>query len=132
MIAKPSIKPGIVVHMDPETLLAGGSTTTAPDGVRVKDVHYFICLDRTEAWAKWIPCFTDNGPERQAIQQQEKTGHPGWTQGGSYYHPAQLWDAPHEAAIEAAKVGNDLSKPNARNGVTDAALARVRAHAGLV
>ena len=48
VIGKPSIVPGVVVHMDPETLIAEGGSTNAPNDIRVQDVHYFICLVRDE------------------------------------------------------------------------------------
>ncbi len=131
VISRPGIQPGIVLHLDPSTLEAEGATYSVERSYRVDNEHYFVCLVRDDERAKWIPVFSNAGDGREELAQAEKQGHPGWTRGTSFYHPAQIWDAPHDAVIEAARVGNDLSRAGQRNAITTAALDRIRGQAGV-
>jgi hypothetical protein len=110
------IKAGLVLHLDPDVLEVKGGTFTCKPVSRVQDGHFFVCLSTSDGEATtWLPLFSNPGDGREALALTGRTGYPKWTRGTFYWHHDQVWAAPHEAVIAAAKAGGDMSRAGARN-----------------
>lgn len=118
MLDVAEIQPGLVLHMRPTVLSARGATCTVPRSYWVQGNHFFVCLSVSGATSRWMPCFSDNDlGDRSEIATAARSGHPKWTDGSCYFHPAQVWEADHAAVRAAKKAGGDMSKPGSRNRV---------------
>lgn len=113
MITEDEIGMELVLLLDPDTLEQSGGTYGCPPAFRVQGEHFFLCIEADDANGRWVPLYSKPGKDRVAISTQGRTGHPKWVEGTVYYHPAQVWFAPHQAVVAAA-VG-DWSKTNSRN-----------------
>jgi hypothetical protein len=114
---------GLVLHLDPDRLLADGGTCTCGDKERVQGPHFFACVSRDpkSKTGVWVPFFGDTGTDRVEVAASEKTGHPKWTKGVTYYHPTQTWTVPDAAIEPAARAGKDASRQGSRNRLKKAA-----------
>ena len=117
---------GLVVHLDPERLIAEGGTYTCSDARRVRGGHFFLCLSAADSRGSWLPLYSNNGPGREALPTRGRVGHPKWTQGTFYRHGGQLWEASNRAIVDAAETGNDLTAPGNRNTLSEESIPRIR------
>lgn len=115
MITEAELEPGLVLHLDPDELLAQGATFTCSESKRVRGGHFFLCLSVEENAGRWLPLYSNMGIGRQALEQTSRTGHPKWTNATCYWHGGQVWNAPHSAVVVAAIAGDDKSTPGSRN-----------------
>ena len=106
---------GIVLHLDPITLEANGGGTSVAPAIKVQAHHFFVCLGRLDQGWRLLPCYSDDGPGRISVDASLKSGHPKWTTGTTYFHPAQVWVASATAIEAAALAGTDRSRPGRRN-----------------
>jgi hypothetical protein len=106
---------GVAIHMDPDVLQAGGATFTCSKAQRVQKPHMFLCIDATARKGKWIPLFSQTAHGRQLLSKSGRTGHGWWTSGTFWYYLSQIWEAPHEAVVEAAEAGKEVTKRGDRN-----------------
>ena len=109
------IGPGLLLHLDPDTLESGGGTYTCEPSRRVRGPHFFLCIAATATGARWLPLYSEAGVGRTEIPQAGRTGHPKWTNGTFFYHRAQVWSAGPSAVAAAAAAASDLSQPGQRN-----------------
>jgi hypothetical protein len=119
MIATHEITDGLVLHLDPDELEAEGGVCTGAGRARVQGTHFFVCIAADEESGNWVPLFSVAGPYRDLVPYDEKRGHPTWCKSTTYFHTKQVWQAPHSAIVAAAIAGGDLSRPGARNALTD-------------
>jgi hypothetical protein len=110
----PEITPGLVLHLDPDTLLALGADCTSLSDIRVRGPHFFLCLSVSGAVSRWIPLYSRAGPGRVELA-GHRVGHPKWTTQSAYFHPGQVWTASHQAVVNASVAGGDLSSRVRRN-----------------
>lgn len=127
MLAVKEIRPGLVLFLDPETLLALSACCDASLNHLVRTPHYFLCFQRNDTHGVWAPCSTKPAENREPIAQCEKRGHTHWKQGTSYCDIRQDWLIPHSVAVAAATTARDASQRGIRNAVTSAGLARLLA-----
>jgi hypothetical protein len=116
------IGPGLVLHLDPDTLEDEGATFTGAPENRVEDFHFFVCVSHWDGAGEWLPLFPRPGTGRIKLPAEGRNGHRKWTEGSSYYHRDQLWSASDAAVKAAAKAGGDLSKPGQLNRLDPALL----------
>ena len=116
------IVPGIVLHLDPDTLSDRGGTYTCTDAQRVQGGHFFICLSVDDGAGKWLPLYSNPGVGRDELTVNGRTGHPKWTKGTFYWHRDQVWTAPSVAVVAAASDGGDMSRPGSRNQLDESHL----------
>lgn len=109
------IASGIVLHMDPDVLVRAGASYTCEPDRRVLGPHSFLCLAANEVKGAWVPLFSRPAHERVAISRAGRTGDQSWRLGTYYFHPGQVWVAPHSAVIDAAVAGGDRTRPGNRN-----------------
>ncbi len=122
MIQSPEIRDGLVLRLDTDELESRGARCASEAAHRVMGPHFFLCVAADETAGNWVPLFPDPGPWRDVLGNEHKTGPAGWRSSETYFHKEQVWQAPHEAVVEAAIVGGDLSKPGERNFVNDAGI----------
>ena len=120
MIQSNEIRDGIVLRLDPDELEARGARCASDPAYRVQAAHFFLCVAADDAAGNWVPLFPDPGPRRDILPNDHKSGPAGWCASETYFHTEQVWQAPHNAIVEAAIVGGDLSQPGERNFVTQA------------
>jgi hypothetical protein len=111
------LAPGLVLHLDPATLEQAGGQTAVHAGLKVQDSHFFLCLAEESGTWRLVPCYSALGPDRLPIEEANKSGHPKWTAGTTYFHPKQVWTANAGAIEAAAKAGGDMSRPGKRNWI---------------
>lgn len=109
------IKKGIVLHLDPESLRSGGGKSTGLPECSVRGVHFFVCISHAEQSGVWMPLFSEPGNDRVAVPTVGRRGHANWMLGTSHIHLKQAWFASDSAVVEAARAGNELSRPGKRN-----------------
>lgn len=107
--------PGLVLRLDPKTLMAQGATYTGMDDAELSPQQYFVCIESTPRDALWVPLFAASGPGRKGILPAAKSGHDRWSRYSSFYDPAQVCRVTHKAAQKAAEVAFDESSPKAPN-----------------
>ncbi len=110
-------EPGLILHLDPDTLLKNGATYTCEADLAVKDHHFFVCIAADPKGGVWVPIYSVGGAGRVEIKAENKQGHAKVTSGSSYYHPAQAWRASHKAVQLAARAAKDQSTPKEPNMV---------------
>lgn len=115
MITEAELVPGIVLHLDPETLMAERGSYTCSDEVRVQGGHFFVCLSMDGDVGSWLPLYSKPGVGRVKLTSDGRTGHPKWTDAPNYWHRDQVWTAPSSAVIAAAAAGGDMSRAGSRN-----------------
>lgn len=111
--------PGLVLRLDPKTLMAQGATYTGKDDEELSPQQYFVCIETTPRDALWVPLFAAAGPGRKGILPTAKSGHHRWSRYSSFYDPAQVCRITHKAAQKAAEVAFDESSPKAPNKMAD-------------
>ncbi len=111
------IQPGLVLHLDPATLIAAGATASCPADKRVVGGHFFVCVTTAkDGSSTWIPTYSNRAIGNVEIPSAAKSGHIKWTGTPSYYSPHQVWTVPTAAAVaDAARVGRDASRQRQRN-----------------
>ena len=119
MIQSAELRDGLVLRLDPDELESRGARCASEAAHRVMGPHFFLCVAADETAGNWVPLFPDPGPWRDVLVNEHKAGPAGWRSSETYFHQQQVWQAPHEAVVEAAIVGGDLSKSGERNFVTD-------------
>lgn len=119
MISEDEIDLGLILHLEPDHLEAGGGSYSCPAHMRVKGPHFFLCTAADEDVAVWLPLYSNPGIGRVELSREGRSGHPKWKNGTFYYHPDQVWGAPHAAAGNAAAAGGDLSAPDSRNFLSE-------------
>lgn len=124
-VTEAEISPGLVLHLDPDELIAAGATYTCAEAERVRGGHFFVCLKTNGQLSRWLPVYTDDGPGRVEILATDRRGHAKWTGGTCYYHPSQVWDAANAAIPGAAAEGRDQSRRGSRNQILRAAVAKL-------
>lgn len=122
MLDVAEIKRGLALHLDPATLSAGGATVTCAKTLWAQGGHFFVCLGVTGDSSRWLPLYSTKADDRIEIKQTQRTGHPKWTQGSCYWHPAQVWTVANAIVVQAAVAGKDMSKTGARNTVVGTAV----------
>jgi hypothetical protein len=81
-VSDSEISRGLVLHLDPDALVAAGATFSCPEALRVQGSHFFVCVDAGDAeTTRWVPLYTKSGPERVAIDTAGSSGHPKVTEG---------------------------------------------------
>ena len=108
---------GLVLHLDPDCLQLHGATCSCAPAFRVQGQHFFVCIDATPGQTRWLPLFSRPGPGRLMLASAGASGHPKWSRGVYYYHPAQVWTAAGAAIAEAAARAHDKSRRGARNSM---------------
>ncbi len=111
------IRPGIVLHLDPETLLAQGAIYSCDDDRRVIGCHFFLCIEVTGECGRWLPLYSRDGFGRVRLSQLGRSGHSKWVTSECHFHEDQVWRATHQAVVAAARVGHDFSEPGRRNRI---------------
>jgi hypothetical protein len=109
------IQEGLALHLDPEVLEQHGGTYSCPRALRVENHHVFLCIEAFATRGRWLPLYSEMATRRRVLPTAGRTGHPFWVSGTFHYHEQQVWSAPHEAVIEAARAGHDMSRPGSRN-----------------
>ena len=109
------IAPGLVLHLDPDTLLEHEATVTGRPECRVQGRHSFLCVEVTGDDSQWCPLFSRPGPNRVELPRSGRRGHRAWVEGTSHLHPSQVWTVSTDAVVAAAKNGGDKSTPRQRN-----------------
>lgn len=112
------ITPGLVLHLEPSVLVAGGATCTCTEDRRVRGPHWFVCVEINGESGRWWPIYSRNGVGRVVLTSRGRSGHPKWTSSECYYHTGQVWSAPHRVIVAAALVGHDLSTKDCRNRIS--------------
>lgn len=115
MLNEAEIIPGLVLHLDPDTLENEGGTYTCTKSLRVQHGHFFLCLSATDTTGRWLPLYSEDGDGREKLGPDGRSGHSKWTKGTTYWHPAQVWTASHAAVVAAATDGGDMSRAGSRN-----------------
>ncbi len=127
-VAPGEIKRGLVLHLDPDELVAHGGSTNVDEALRVRGQHFFLCLTSNGQDSRWLPLYTSGGKDRVELPRAARDGHPKWTDGSCFYHPEQVWSAPIHAVIAAAIAGQDKSTPAQRSTVKLDAVPRIPMH----
>lgn len=109
--------PGLVLRLDPKTLVQHGATYTGRDDEELTPQQYFVCVDSNAKDALWVPLFAAPGPGRKGIAETAKSGHGRWTKYSSFYDASQVCRFGHKAAQRAAEVAYDESTPKAPNRI---------------
>jgi len=125
MITDAEITPGLVLHLDPDTLAAQGATCTCTVGQRVQGGHFFLCLEVEGELAVWVPLYSNDGVGRSQLSANGRSGHRKWTTGTFYWYHGQVWRAPHPAVVAAADAGGDMSRAGSRNKLAQASLPKL-------
>lgn len=115
MITEAELIPGLVMHLDPDTLLAQGGTYSCSDDQRVRGGHFFLCLSVQGSLGCWLPLYSNPGVGRTQLTADGRSGHPKWTSGTFYWHQDQVWTAMYSAVVAAAAAGRDMSRAGSRN-----------------
>lgn len=108
---------GLVLHLNPDVLLAQGGYCSCTEDRRVRGNHWFVCVSVVGAQAQWCPLYSRDGIGRFALPAAGRSGHPNWVSSRCFFHPAQVWSASFEAVRAAALAGNDLSTRQCRNRI---------------
>jgi hypothetical protein len=112
------IVPGLVVHLDPRTLLGEGARTSASRSQRASSFHYFVCLAPYRDGWLWMPLSSKEVPgERLPLYPRDKTGLATFVRGVSHVVATQVWWFTLPMLAHAAEVGHDHSTPRCRNHV---------------
>lgn len=107
---------GLVLHLDPDTLLDHEATCSSPHPYRVNAPHFFVCVDvRGIDSACWVPLFSNPGPGRRRVPGGGRDGHPKWVDSIVHWHKWQMWCASNTSVRRAAADGWDQSRPGSRN-----------------
>jgi hypothetical protein len=119
-MSRPELSPheidvGLAVHLDPDALEQGGGTYTCPRALRVQGAHTFLCIEAFATRGRWIPLYSMMATNRKILPAGGRRGHAGWVDGTFHYHQGQIWSAPHEAVVDAARAAHDMSLPGQRN-----------------
>ena len=109
------IIPGLVLHMDPDTLTSMGATYTCAENRRVRGPHFFLCVGVCQDHSRWLPLYSKDGVDRMLLPRAGRTGHPKWTTAECHYHVDQMWLVTFDAVEAAAEAGEDRSSPARRN-----------------
>jgi hypothetical protein len=110
------IRPGLVLLLDPDVLLAHGAVPSIEN--RVKGMHFFVCTSVEDDGSTWTPTFSKFVPGRVSIPPTSKIGHPKWTTGESFFELSEVWTNVTAVAVAvAADAANDLSTQRQRNRV---------------
>jgi hypothetical protein len=112
------IAPGLVLHLQPDVLMAKGGRFVADREQRIMGRHYFVCLAVENGTGTWAPATTKDGPGHVPLDKAGATGMPTWVNTPSYLSMDGMLTAPHEAVAVAALAGHDLSKPGRRNRIS--------------
>jgi hypothetical protein len=83
-VSEEEISSGLVLHLDPEALLASGAPFTCAEMERVRGGDFFVCLKSNGQRSQWLPVYRDDGPGRIEIPMGDRVGHPSWTGGTCY------------------------------------------------
>ncbi|MFB3301883.1 hypothetical protein [Pseudomonas sp. AMR01] len=113
---------GLVLHLDPPVLESEGGTYTCNPTVRVQDQHFFVCIAVNTNTSRWLPLYTEPGEGRTNIASTRKHGHKKWTEGPTYWHKDQVWEATSHAVYLAAGRAHDKSRKGSRNYIDPSAL----------
>src|ERR1043165_6193614 len=105
MVTEQELNFGLVLHLDPDVLEAHGATYSCDEKHRVKGHHFFVCTGADEETGLWLPLYSNTGIGRIKFPDEGRSGHPKWTEALCYYHPDQVWTAPHGAIVRAAEAG---------------------------
>jgi hypothetical protein len=108
------ISPGLVLHLQPEVLLAKGGRFENPTP-RIAGTHYFLCLVKEDGMGTWAPLYSRMADGRELLDKAGAVGLHHWLSKPSYIEFAHTLRAPHEAVAAAALAGHDLSTPSNRN-----------------
>lgn len=119
MINANEIDLGLVLHLDPDELLAHGATYSCADALRVKGDHFFLCVGADEQGGIWLPMYSKPNVGRIEVSHTGRQGHPKWRNGKFHYHPGQVWSASHEAIVHTAISAADCSSAGNRNRLAD-------------
>ena len=111
------IVPGIVLHLDPDTLVSDGAECTCTEAQRVRGCHFFLCVRATGEHSRWLPLYSRAGLNRVQLSQRGRSGHPKWMAFECYYHTGQVWCATHKAIAAATLAGQDRSERQRRNRI---------------
>jgi len=127
LMVESDIAPRVVKHLDPDVLEQHGAKYTCPQKRRVTRAGCFICLSEADGTGRWLPVFGSTGSGRISLRPSDRTGDAKWRLRDAYWHPGQVWNAPHTAVLAAAKAGHD---DGVRRGVTLDALRAIEGDLG--
>ena len=116
-ITAADITAGLVVHLDPSTLLQHAATPSPAAARVVIGAHFFLCYaaDPDRSW--WTPLYTKRSKKRIELSRWGRSGHEKFTGERFEYDPEQTWVATPEAIMLAARAGRDRSRIGLRNRV---------------
>ena len=103
------IKPGLILHLDPDTFEKEGATYTCAPQLRVRGGHFFLCISSSKDLSQWLPLYSEQGVGRKEIPRKGRTGDSKWTTASCFWHKDQVWTASGKAALAAAIAGGDMS-----------------------
>jgi hypothetical protein len=126
MLTATEVEAGLVLHLDPDVLEQRGGTYTCGSDLRVQEGHFFVCLSVSGGAGVWLPLYSKSGVGRQPLAATGRSGHAKWTKGTFFWHTDQVWTAPHDAVVAAAKAGGDMSRSGSRNLLAPQALPRLK------
>ncbi len=116
------LRPGLVLHLDPNALEQRGGQFTCSPSHRVKGGHFFILLvHEDDAWTM-APLYEEDRRKARVPVGRDRSGHGKWTDGTFHVDRLQTWSAPPAAIIKAARAGDDRSAPGARNRLNEPSL----------
>ena len=118
---------GMMVTLCPKTLLGLGGKPSGPADRWVVGNHFFICLEAGDKRCRMLPLYSHDGPGRDSLSTDGRTGHPKWTEGTFFFHPVQTWVASRVSIARAAAVAGDLTRSGTRNMLAEELLPQIDA-----
>ncbi len=107
--------PGLVLQLDPKTLVTYGAFAALPADTTLSAHQYFLCISTDAKEGLWVPLFAGPGPGRKGIAATAKTGYAQWTRHSSFYDPGCIIRVGHKGAQRAADAAYDRSSPKSPN-----------------
>ena len=114
------IQRGLVLYLDPETLLVKGAVCTSPRKKQVVGKHRFVVVSAENGDITLMPLYSRSSGERIEIPKFGRRGHPQWTQGEAFAYPRQIWRADAATIVAAFYAAGDLSTSGTRSTVLEA------------
>jgi hypothetical protein len=119
MIEPHEITRGLVLHLEPDVLVASGARFTCELLHRVHGPHAFLCIEAGAEGGRWLPLYSRMTTGRQPLPAHGKRGDPWWVLGTFHFDPRQVWTASHDAVVAAAHAGGDRTRSDVRNRLAE-------------
>lgn len=89
MLDRDELVPGLVLFLDPSTLLGNRATFNGPSFAATRLPHYFVCEATGPGQSFWVPTSSKPGPGRMPVR--SKIGRPEWVGTSTFALEGHRW-----------------------------------------